>query len=67
MSQPSKTVRVNRSTLDAIRVAGQKMSNLCFNLSQMPHNKHAREMQELYREWDEAALRLHGETKVGKP
>lgn len=43
-----------RMALAKLRSAGIRMANLCFNLSQSPTNPYAKEMKELYREWDAA-------------
>ena len=56
--KPSRTVRVDRSALDAVRIAGVKMSNLCYNLMQDKKNPHARIMREWYLEWDAAERKL---------
>ena len=42
-----------RTFLD-IRDAGQQLSNLCFNLSQVDGNKYAKEMKEAQIKWDRA-------------
>ena len=48
--------RAEAAAVVALHRAGMKMSNLCFNLSQQPTNLHAKEMRELYQEWDKAKL-----------
>lgn len=44
--------------LTDVKVAGQRMANLCFNLSQTPGHvltqKDVEGMRELYKAWDEA-------------
>lgn len=58
MKQTSKTVRVNRAALEALRIAGQRMSNLCYNLAQESPNHHRVAMYEGYKEWDAAVRKL---------
>lgn len=55
-----KAVRI---AFDALLLAGEKMSNLCFNLSQT-ESAHAATFKACYKEWDAARVTYFKATKL---
>ena len=46
--------QISKERLDALLLAGHRLSNICFTLSQDKENENASIMRECYQDWDRA-------------
>jgi hypothetical protein len=70
MSRKSKTVRLDRSTLERMKIVAAQMSNVCFNYGQHHYHtppsytidqRNLKMMFDLSKQWDAVLLEVHNQ------